>query len=102
MVAEKQDSRRDLTRGSILSNVISLAWPMVLGNMLQNMFNVVDMIFVGRLGPASIAAVSLCGMLMSITWTMLVGVSIGTTALVARFYGSRDYRMAGFTGMQCI
>jgi len=91
-----------LTRGSILRNVISLAWPMVLGNMLQNMFNVVDMIFVGRLGPASIAAVSLCGMLMSITWTMLVGVSIGTTALVARFYGSRDYRMAGFTGMQCL
>ena len=85
-----------------MRNVISLAWPMVLGNMLQNMFNVVDMIFVGRLGPASIAAVSLCGMLMSITWTMLVGVSIGTTALVARFYGSRDYRMAGFTGMQSL
>ncbi len=82
--------------------MINLAWPMVLGNMLQNMFNVVDMIFVGRLGPASIAAVSLCGMLMSITWTMLVGVAVGTTALVARFYGSKDYRMAGFTGMQSL
>lgn len=102
MVSEKQGGPRDLTRGNILRNVISLAWPMVLGNMLQNMFNVVDMIFVGRLGPASIAAVSLCGMLMSITWTMLVGVAVGTTALVARFYGSKDYRMAGFTGMQSL
>jgi putative MATE family efflux protein len=85
-----------------MRSVIRLAWPMVLGNMLQNMFNVVDMIFVGRLGPTSIAAVSLCGMLMSITWTLLVGVSVGTSALVARFYGSKDYGMAGFAGMQSL
>jgi Na+-driven multidrug efflux pump len=52
--------RVDLTRGNVFKNVLHLAWPMVAGNVLQNAFNVVDMIFVGRLGPSAIAAVALC------------------------------------------
>jgi putative MATE family efflux protein len=75
---------------------------MVAGNVLQNAFNVVDMIFVGRLGPSAIAAVALCGLLMEITWTLLIGVTIGTTAMVARFYGAGDRRTAGLTAMQSL
>ena len=94
--------QRDLTKGSIFRNVISLAWPMVLGNVLQNAFNVVDMIFVGRLGPTSIAAVAICGLLMSITWTLLVGLSVATTAMVARFYGAGDTAQVRLTAMQSL
>jgi putative MATE family efflux protein len=75
---------------------------MVVGNVLQNAFNVVDMVFVGRLGPPAIAAVALCGLLMQITWTLLIGVTIGTTAMVARFYGAGDRRTAGTTAMQSL
>ena len=92
----------DLTKGSVFRNVIHLAWPMVVGNVLQNAFNVVDMIFVGRLGPDAIGAVAVCGLLMQITWTLLVGVAIGTTAMVARFYGSGDKTSAGKTAMQSL
>jgi putative MATE family efflux protein len=95
-------ARRDLTSGPILSTVLRLAWPMVVGNVLQNAFNVVDMIFVGRLGPEAIAAVALCGLLMQISWTLLVGVSIGTTAMVSRFYGAGDTGLAGVTAMQSL
>jgi putative MATE family efflux protein len=75
---------------------------MVLGNVLQNAFNVVDMIFVGRLGPSAIAAVALCGILMQITWTLLIGVSIGTTAMVARFHGAGQKEKASLTAMQSL
>lgn len=92
----------DLTKGNIFRNVVRLAWPMVVGNILQNAFNVVDMIFVGRLGPDAIGAVALCGLLMQITWTLLVGVAIGTTAMVARFYGNRDTPAAAKTAMQSL
>ncbi len=94
--------QRDLTKGNIFRNVISLAWPMVLGNVLQNAFNVVDMIFVGRLGPASIAAVAICGLLMSVTWTLLVGLSVATTAIVARFYGAGNTAQVRLTAMQSL
>ena len=84
-----------LTEGSIFAAVVRLAWPMVVANVLQNAFNVVDMIFVGRLGAEAIAAVALSGVLMQITWTLLVGLSIGTTAIVARSIGAGDRETAG-------
>jgi len=92
----------DLTSGPVFGTVLRLAWPMILGNVLQNAFNVVDMIFVGRLGPEAIAAVALCGLLMQISWTLLIGVSIGTTAMVSRFYGAGELELAGSTAMQSL
>ena len=51
-----KDGRNELLRGSITRNVWSLAMPMMFGNMLQTAFNIVDMIWVGKLGGAAIAA----------------------------------------------
>ena len=81
----------DLTDGSIFRNLLRLAWPMIIGNLMLNVFNLVDMIFVGRLGPDAIAAVSLSGILMMVVWTALTGLSIGTTAMVSRYFGAKDY-----------
>jgi putative MATE family efflux protein len=75
---------------------------MIVGNVLQNAFNVVDMVFVGRLGADAIAAVALSGLLMQISWTLLIGVSIGTTAMVSRFYGAGELEQAGLTAMQSL
>jgi putative MATE family efflux protein len=75
---------------------------MVLGNVLQNAFNVVDMIFVGRLGAQAIAAVALCGILMQITWTLLVGLAIGAIAMVSRFFGAGDTERAADTAAQSL
>jgi putative MATE family efflux protein len=91
-----------LTEGSILAAVMRLAWPMVVANVLQNAFNVVDMIFVGRLGAEAIAAVALSGVLMQITWTLLVGLSIGTTAIVARSIGAGETETAGRAAAQSL
>ncbi len=92
----------DLTDGSISRNLLRLAWPMIMGNLLQNVFNLVDMIFVGRLGHEAIAAVSLGGILMMVVWTALTGLSIGTTAMVSRYFGAKDYQKTKIVANQTI
>lgn len=91
---------RDLTSGNISRNMWVLAWPMMIGNVLQTAFNVIDMIFVGKLGPEAIAAVSLSGMILMLVITLLIGIGIGTTAMVARFIGSKRYSEANEVALQ--
>ena len=93
---------RDLTSGNISKNIWVLAWPMMMGNILQTAFNVVDMIFVGKLGAEAIAAVSLSGMILMLIITLIIGIGIGTTALVARFIGAKEYAKANEVALQSI
>jgi putative MATE family efflux protein len=93
---------RDLTSGNISKNIWVLAWPMIVGNILQTAFNVVDMIFVGKLGAEAIAAVSLSGMILMLIITLIIGIGIGTTALVARFIGAKEYSKANEVALQSI
>ena len=95
-------TRFDVTRGSIPKSILRLAWPMIAANVLQTLFNVVDMIFVGRLGPASIAAVALSGVIMMLIMTVLMGIAIATQAMVARFVGARDSTAAADIATQSL
>jgi len=74
----------------------------MIGNVLQTAFNVVDMIFVGKLGAEAIAAVSLSGMILMLIITLVVGIGIGTTAIVARFYGAKEYSQANEVALQSL
>jgi len=71
-------------------------------NFIANAYYIIDMIFVGRLGPTSLAAVSLGGVLMSFTWTILLGIAISTSSLVARYYGAQNTYMLGRVTMQSL
>ena len=71
-----------------------LAFPMMAGNLLHNVFNLVDMFFVGKLGPEAIAAVAMSGIFLGVIWTGIMGISLGTVAMVARFFGARDFEGA--------
>ncbi|MFQ6082354.1 MAG: MATE family efflux transporter [Candidatus Aminicenantia bacterium] len=94
--------RIDLTSGSIPKTIWILAWPMMMGNVLQTTFNVVDMIFVGKLGPEAIAAVAMSGIILMLVITLIIGVATGTTAMVARFVGAKDYLEANNVAMQSL
>ncbi len=85
---------RDLTQGSILRAISRLGTPIIATSILQSVFNLVDMYFVGRLGAPALAAVTVSGIVVSLLITMAIGVSIGTLALVARNWGARRYREA--------
>ncbi|MDP3878812.1 MAG: MATE family efflux transporter [Dehalococcoidales bacterium] len=88
--AGKSAFDRDWTSGSIVRNLLSLSWPMVLNESLWVIGMTVDLIWVGQLGPASIAGVGVAGM---VVWMLMVarwGLSTGTRAMVARFVGAGD------------
>lgn len=74
----------------MIKPILWLAVPTVAGNLLQSAFNIADMYFVSRLGTAAIAAVSVAGLAMWLVWTAIMGVAVGSQALVTRFHGARD------------
>jgi len=83
-------SHQDYTEGPIGRAVVLLAVPMVLEMMMESVFAVTDIFFVGRLGAAAVATVGITESLMTIIYAVAVGLSIGATATVARRIGEKD------------
>ncbi|MCK5283206.1 MAG: MATE family efflux transporter [Nanoarchaeota archaeon] len=81
----------DLSKGSIVKNLLSLAWPMMLAFVLQTGFNIVDAIFVGRLSAMALAAVSLTFPVVFLMISLASGIGVGTTSLIARLFGAKKY-----------
>lgn len=94
--------RGDLTQGSLLHHLIQLAVPITCGYILQDAFNIVDMIFVGRLGPAAIAAVGISGNLLRLIAVLSLGISTGAGIMVSQYLGARNHAQAGYVAMQAI
>ncbi|RKU14187.1 hypothetical protein C6501_08480 [Candidatus Poribacteria bacterium] len=92
----------DLTQGNLLHHLLQLAVPITFGYILQDAFNIVDMIFVGRLGPAAIAAVGVSGNLLRLIAVFSLGISTGAGIMVAQYLGARNHAQAGYVAMQAI
>jgi putative MATE family efflux protein len=80
---------KGLTDGRISSSVWKLAAPMMIGGTLQNLFSMVDLYFIGRLGHLQVAALSISGTIVAILMMIVMGIGVGTTALVAHFTGDK-------------
>lgn len=84
-----QAALRDLTRGSIPRHLLAFAVPMLLGNLLQALYNTVDAIWVGRfLGPAALGAVSVSFPVIFIMVVVIMGITMATTVMVAQYAGA--------------
>src|ERR1700730_15415499 len=77
----------DYTEGDIGRSLMLLAIPMVLEMVMESVFAVVDVFFVARLGPEAVAAVAITESLMTLIYTLAMGLGIGAMALVARRVG---------------
>ena len=91
---------RDWTKGSIIGNLWSLSWPMIITGTITTLGPTIDMIWVGKLGAASIAGVGISGMVVNLMNTARMGLQTGTRALVARFVGAGDKQGADNVGQQ--
>ena len=88
------DARVDMTTGAITPKLFALSWPLVLGNLVQTLYNLADMFWVGRVNAEAVAAVSL---MFPTSW-MFVSVAMGITAaavaLVSQYVGAGEQREA--------
>ena len=101
-IAGRIGNRGDLTKGSIVKNIWRLAFPLIVGNLLNDAFNFIDMLFVGKLGPASIAAVAMSGVVVGIMIIAAIGIGAGAMAMVARFVGAKEFEKADHTTVQSL
>ncbi len=92
----------DYTKGSISKAAFLLAIPMILELSLESIFAVVDMFFVGKLGKNAIATVGLTESVITIVYSVAIGLSTAATAIVARRTGENDPEAAAKAGAQSI
>ena len=102
--ALKGDESFDYTSGSIKRAVILLAIPMVLEMMMESVFALVDLYFVGHLEHSSFAiqTVGLTESVLTIIYSIDIGLSMAATAVVARRIGEKNPVAAAKAGMQAI
>src|SRR5689334_4792148 len=91
---------QDYTQGSIPRAVFLLAIPMILELSLESVFAVVDMFFVSKLGENAIATVGLTESVITIIYSVAIGLSTAATAIVARRIGEKNPDDAAHAGAQ--
>ncbi len=85
---------KNLTEGNSGSLIFKFAVPMLIGNVFQQMYNIVDSIIVGRyLGKQALAAVGASFPLIFMLISFVVGVAMGTTIIVSQYFGAKDMKM---------
>ena len=95
-------SHQDYTKGNLNRAILLLAIPMVLEMVLESLFAVVDVLWVGRLGANAVATVGLTESLLALVFSIGCGLALSTTAMVARRIGEKDPHDAAIAGAQAI
>ncbi|HEY3837863.1 MAG TPA: MATE family efflux transporter, partial [Bryobacteraceae bacterium] len=96
------DFHRDYTTGRIDRLIVALAIPMVLEMLGESLFGIVDIYFVARLGADSVATVMLTESTLVLVFGIALGLSMATTAVVARRIGEKDPEGAAVASVQSI
>ena len=82
---------RDLTRGDIRKGILLFGAPLIAGNLLQQLYNIVDTWVVGRfLGSVALGAVGSAFSLMTLITSLLTGLCMGAGVVMSRLYGQGD------------
>src|SRR5437764_12322774 len=102
LVEAVRGSHQDYTDGDLNRAILLLAVPMVLEMVLESLFAVVDVFFVGRLGADAVATVGLTESMLSLVFAVGMGLSLSTTAMVARRIGEKDPEGAADAAVQAI
>jgi len=95
-------SHQDFTAGSLNRAIFLLAVPMVLEMVLESLFAVVDVFWVAHLGADAVATVGLTESMLSMVFAVSMGLSLSTTAMVARRIGEKDPADAAVAAVQAI
>ncbi len=88
---KKKIMKQDLTNGPVVRTMLMFAFPMILGNLLQQFYNIADTFIVGRfLGPDALAAVGSSFTLMTFLTSILLGLCMGSSIIFSIRFGKKD------------
>ncbi|MEN0006071.1 MAG: MATE family efflux transporter, partial [Bacteroidota bacterium] len=93
---------KNFTTGSINRAIILLSIPMVLEMIMESLFAVVDVYYVGRIGPNAVATVGLTESVITLVYSMAIGISTAPMAMIARYIGKGDQAGASKVVLQAI
>lgn len=83
--------KKDLTQGKVQKTLLVFAGPMIVGNLLQQCYNIADTLIVGRyLGAGALAAVGTAYSLMTFLTSILIGLCMGCGSIFSYYYGKKD------------
>jgi putative MATE family efflux protein len=95
-------THRDYTEGPVGRSIVLLAIPMVLEMLMESVFVVVDIFWVGHLGADAVATVGLTESMLTLIYALAIGLGIGATAMVARRIGEHNPEGAARSAVQAI
>jgi len=91
-----------LLEGPILKSILTLAIPIVLANVLQSAYQVIDAFWVGRLGGAAVAAVSISFPVMFLMIALGMGLAMAGSTLIAQYRGAANDSMVAHVAAQTL
>lgn len=95
-------SEADYTQINLRKAIFLLSVPMILELIMESTFAVVDIFFVGKLGPSAVATVGLTETYLFLLYSIVMGLSMAVTAVVARRIGEKEPDKAGVSAVQSI
>src|SRR3954468_15352408 len=98
----RQKKQKILLEGSVLKSLITLAVPIVIANLLQAAYQLVDAFWVGRLGGYAVAAVSVSTPVTFLTIALGTGFAIAGSILIAQYFGAGNYPLVNHVAAQTL
>ncbi len=94
----RKNSKINMAEGPLLKNIILFSIPIILTNLLQTLYNAADVVVVGNYaGKEALGAVGSTGSITNLIVAMFVNLTVGTSVIMARNYGAKDYEEADKT-----
>lgn len=93
----------DMTVGSPWKSILLFTFPMLIGNIAQQLYNTVDSIVVGRyIGDNALASVGSAGPIVNMLLVLFIGISAGATIMVSQYFGAKNRESLSYTIGNCI
>ena len=94
--------QKDLTEGSIFRSLVSLAWPIIMANILHTMYQLIDTFWLGRLGANAVASVSLSFPILFLVLSLGGGLTLAGTVIVSQHKGAKNQKKVNFSSSQTV
>ena len=89
----EKNNIEELTEGSVSKGLIKLVIPMILGNLLNIAYNIVDTIWIGQMiGPKGLGAIAVSFPIILILMAIASGITVASNILIGQYFGAKDYR----------